>query len=51
VGYLLDHGIGYGTVFTLAGTFHVVAFMVILGAIPAFQPADVARRLRYQGAQ
>ena len=23
VGYLLDHGIGYGVVFTLAGTFHV----------------------------
>ena len=37
--------------FTLAGMFHVVAFMVILGAIPAFQPADVERRLRYQGAQ
>jgi ACS family hexuronate transporter-like MFS transporter len=51
VGYLLDHGIGYGTVFTLAGMFHVVAFMVVLGAIPAFQPADVERRLRYQGAQ
>jgi len=51
VGYLLDHGIGYNTVFILAGTFHVVAFMVILGAIPAFQPADVERRLRYQGAQ
>lgn len=51
VGYLLDHGIGYGTVFTLAGMFHVIAFMVILGAIPTFQPADVERRLRYQGAQ
>src|SRR5438309_7385164 len=51
VGYLLDHGIGYGTVFTLAGMFHVIAFMVILGAISTFQPADVERRLRYQGAQ
>lgn len=51
VGYLLDHGIGYRTVFMLAGMFHVVAFMVILGAIPAFQPADIERRLGYQGAQ
>jgi hypothetical protein len=51
VGYFLDHGIGYSTVFTLAGTFHVVAFAVILAAIPAFRPADVERRLRYQGAQ
>ncbi len=51
VGYLLDHGIGYPTVFTLAGIFHVVAFAVILAAIPAFRPQDVERRLRYQGAQ
>lgn len=51
VGYLLDHGIGYSIVFTMAGMFHVVAFAVILGAIPAFRPADVERRLRYQGAQ
>jgi ACS family hexuronate transporter-like MFS transporter len=51
VGYLLDHGVGYPTVFTLAGMFHVVAFTVILTAIPAFRPADVERRLRYQGAQ
>lgn len=51
VGYLLDHGVGYATVFTLAGAFHVVAFAVILAAIPAFEPADVERRLRYQGAQ
>ena len=29
-GYLLDHGFGYGLVFTLAGTFHVIAFLVIL---------------------
>jgi len=51
VGYLLDHGVGYSTVFTLAGMFHVVAFAVILAAIPAFEPADLERRLRYQGAQ
>jgi ACS family hexuronate transporter-like MFS transporter len=51
VGYLLDHGAGYSTVFTMAGVFHVVAFAVILAAIPGFEPADVERRLRYQGAQ
>lgn len=51
VGYLLDHGIGYPIVFTMAGMFHVVAFAVILVAIPAFRPADVERRLRYQGAE
>jgi MFS transporter, ACS family, hexuronate transporter len=35
VGYLLDHGFGYSVVFTLAGTFHVAAFAVILATIPA----------------
>src|SRR5947199_10599045 len=29
VGYLLDHGIGYGTVFILAGTFNVVGCSII----------------------
>jgi len=35
VGYLLDHGFGYGVVFTLAGTLHVIAFGMILATIPA----------------
>lgn len=51
VGYLLDHGIGYGVVLTLAGMFHVVAFVIILVAIPLFEPADIERRLTYQGAR
>ena len=51
VGYLLDHGVGYGVVFTLAGMFHVIAFAVILLTIPVFQPADIERRLTYQGAR
>jgi ACS family hexuronate transporter-like MFS transporter len=51
VGYLLDHGIGYSVVLTLAGMFHVVAFVIILVAIPLFQPADIERRLTYQGAR
>ena len=40
VGYLLDHGVGYGVVFTLAGMFHVIAFVVILLTIPSFEPAE-----------
>jgi MFS transporter, ACS family, aldohexuronate transporter len=50
VGYLLDHGFGYGVVFALAGSFHVVAFLVILAAIPAMKPGIVAKKLSYQGA-
>jgi hypothetical protein len=38
-------------VLTLAGMFHVVAFVVILLAIPMFQPEDIERRLTYQGAR
>ena len=34
VGYLLDHGFGYSTVFALAGTLHVAAFLIILACIP-----------------
>ena len=48
VGYLLDHGFGYGIVFVLAGTFHLVAFTVILASVPVFQPANLARKLNYQ---
>jgi ACS family hexuronate transporter-like MFS transporter len=40
VGYLLDHGFGYGVVFTLAGSFHVVAFGIICLAIPTIAPLD-----------
>jgi hypothetical protein len=46
----LDHGIGYGVVFTFAGMFHVIAFAVILATIPVIDPEDVERRLTYQGA-
>ena len=51
VGYLLDHGLGYRVVFALAGMFHVVAFVVILTAIPRIAPDDVERRLAYQGVR
>ncbi len=38
VGYLLDHGFGYGIVFALAGSFHVIAFGVICLTIPRIEP-------------
>ncbi len=50
-GYLLDRGSGYGFVFSLAGTFHVIALLVILVAIPAFQPREIGRRFGYQGTR
>jgi len=51
VGYLLDRGFGYGLVFSMAGMLHVLAFLVILVAIPGFHPNEVGRKLSYQGAQ
>jgi ACS family hexuronate transporter-like MFS transporter len=51
VGYLLDHGVGYDMVFTLAGMFHVIAFVIILLAIPAFEPAKIEARLCHLGAR
>jgi ACS family hexuronate transporter-like MFS transporter len=37
VGYLLDHGYGYPLVFSIAGSFHVMAFLLIILAIPKIQ--------------
>ncbi len=45
VGYLLDHGFGYSVVFALAGTFHILAFAVILAAVPTVQPLSLHRSL------
>jgi len=50
VGYLLDHGFGYGVVFTMAGTFHVIALLVILVSIRRIQPLALAPRLAYGSA-
>jgi MFS transporter, ACS family, hexuronate transporter len=50
-GYLLDHGFGYGTVFALAGTFHIVAFLIILTAIPSIAPLNFRPKLRLEAAQ
>jgi ACS family hexuronate transporter-like MFS transporter len=43
VGYLLDHGYGYGVVFALAGSLHVVAFATICLAIPRIGALTGAR--------
>ena len=49
VGYLLDHGFGYGTVFGIAGTLHLIAFLIILAAIPVVLPLRLQRKLSYEG--
>ena len=38
VGRVLDSGLGYGTVFAIVGSFHVIAFVVILLTIPVIRP-------------
>jgi len=49
VGYLLDHGMGYGTVFALAGMLHVIAFLIILVCVPAVDPLNL-KSLDYEAA-
>jgi ACS family hexuronate transporter-like MFS transporter len=41
VGYLLDHGCGWRLVFGLAGSFHLIAFVVICLAIPSIRSVNV----------
>jgi ACS family hexuronate transporter-like MFS transporter len=41
VGRLLDAGFGYGLVFALAGSFHVLAFAVLCVTIPMVRPIAV----------
>jgi ACS family hexuronate transporter-like MFS transporter len=38
VGYLLDHGYGYETVFAIVSTLHVIAFLVIASTVRKVQP-------------
>ena len=47
VGYLLDHGFGYGVVFALAGSFHVIAFGVICLLVPTVAPLSLSRTERH----
>jgi MFS transporter, ACS family, hexuronate transporter len=51
VGYLLDHGFGYGPVFGIAGVLHVVAFVIILAAIPSALPLRSKENFSYGGVQ
>ena len=37
-GYLLDHGFGYGTIFAAVGSFHALAFLVILLTVRRVAP-------------
>jgi ACS family hexuronate transporter-like MFS transporter len=43
VGYLLDHGFGYGTVFPIVSTMHVIAFGVILLTVRKVAPVAAFR--------
>lgn len=38
VGWMLDHGLGYGPVFAIVSTFHVIAFAIILLAVREIRP-------------
>jgi len=51
VGYLLDRGYGYGSVFAIAGTLHVAAVLLILAAIPVVRPLELRQRLSYGRGQ
>jgi ACS family hexuronate transporter-like MFS transporter len=51
VGYMLDHGFGYGAVFGIAGTLHVIAFLVILAAVPVMLPLGMEGKLSYGRVQ
>ena len=43
VGRILDSGLGYATVFGVVGTFHVIAFVVILLTIPVIRPVSALK--------
>jgi ACS family hexuronate transporter-like MFS transporter len=49
VGYLLDHGFGYGVVFTIVGTFHLLSFAVILVSLRIVQQVKVRNPMRVAG--
>ncbi len=50
VGYLLDHGFGYEVVFGLVGTFHVIAFCIILLTVRKVAPLAAVPRVKFEGA-
>lgn len=51
VGYLLDHGLGYGTVFAVAGILHVIAFLIILASVPTIEPLPLGQLVRCEAVR
>jgi len=51
VGYLLDHGFGYAIVFRIAGSLHLIAFLLIQLAIPTISPLSFEQKLTYEGVR
>jgi MFS transporter, ACS family, aldohexuronate transporter len=51
VGYLLDHGFGYSSVFAIAGTLHIAAFLIILGTVPVVSQLRLEPKLSFEGVQ
>lgn len=50
VGHLLDHGFGYELIFGLVGTFHLIAFCIILLAIRVIAPLGGGKQAQLEGA-
>jgi MFS transporter, ACS family, hexuronate transporter len=48
-GRMLEHGMGYGPVFAISSTFHVIAFGIILLAIRKVQPLNMSPTTAVQG--
>ncbi len=48
VGYLLDNGFGYGVVFAIVSTLHVLAFCVILLTIRVVKPVEARHAVSHQ---
>jgi ACS family hexuronate transporter-like MFS transporter len=44
-GFLLGHGFGYGTLFIVVGTFHLIGFLAILLWVGNVQPLNIAALL------
>ncbi len=44
VGVLLDGGFGYGLVFALAGSLHVLAFLLVCAVIPVIGPVNLSKQ-------
>jgi ACS family hexuronate transporter-like MFS transporter len=42
-GYLLDHGFSYAPVLAIAGSLHVMAFLIICVALPTLRPLPMGR--------